>query len=82
MLNVCTYQVVLLRSHSGTCWTSAIRTSSSSGSNSTAAIRKTPVVWYDLLPGVRTTKNCASATAMPRMMNVGQPGVFRFSCVR
>ena len=41
----CTYHVPRLRSHSGTCWMSGISATSSGGSSSTAAIRKTPVVW-------------------------------------
>jgi hypothetical protein len=55
MLKVWTYHVRRVFSHSGTCWIRAIGATSSGGRSSTAAIRKTPVVWYDLLPGVRTT---------------------------
>ncbi|TML52473.1 MAG: hypothetical protein E6G21_05215 [Actinobacteria bacterium] len=41
----------------------------------TAGIRKTIVVWYDWLRGVRTTKSCAIAAAVPRIANVNQPFV-------
>ena len=47
------------------------------GRSSTAAIRKTPVVWYDLFPGVRTTKNCAKATLVARIANSSQLPVCR-----
>ena len=57
MLKDWMYQARRLRSHSGTCWISGSTASRAGGSSSTAAIRKTPVVWYALLPGVRTTKN-------------------------
>ncbi len=66
------YQVVRFRSQSGTCWTTTISATSSTGKSNAAGIRKTPVVWYDLLPGVRTTNSWASATLVPRMMNVSQ----------
>ena len=72
MLNDWMYQAVRLRSQSGMCWTTGISATSSGGSSSAAGIRKTPVVWYDLLPGVRTTKSWASATLAPRMTNVTQ----------
>ncbi len=45
MLVIWTYQVPRLRSHSGTCWISGSTARSAGGSSSTAAIRKTPVVW-------------------------------------
>ena len=67
MLTIWMYQVPRLRSHSGTCWTSGISATSSGGSSSAAAIRKTPVVWYAWLPGVRTTKSCATATPVARI---------------
>ena len=82
MLNDCTYQVPRLRSHSGTCWISGMNATSPGGRSSTAAIRKTPVVWYDLFPGVRTTKNCASATLVARIANSIQLPVCRSIWVR
>jgi hypothetical protein len=45
MLVSCTYHVPRLRSHSGMCWISGISARSAGGTRSTAAIRKTPVVW-------------------------------------
>src|SRR5204863_8230495 len=38
-------------------------------------IRKTTVVWYAWLRGVRTTKSCAIAAVEPSTRNVAQPGV-------
>ena len=73
----CTYHLPRLRSHSGTCWISGMSATSPGGRSRTAAIRKTPVVWYDLLPGVRTTKNCANATLVARIANSSQLPVCR-----
>ena len=72
MLKVWLYQAFRFFSHSGTCWITPIRATSSGGSSITAGIRKTTVVWYDWFRGVRTTKSCAIAAAEPRMMNVAQ----------
>src|SRR3989304_2323304 len=76
MLKLWMYQAGRLRSHSGMFWTIAISATSSSGSRSAAGSRNTPVVWYDRLPGVRTTKSWASATLAPRIANVVQSRVW------
>ena len=38
-------------------------------------MRNTAVVWYGWLPGVTTTKSCATAAAAPRIRNVVHSGV-------
>src|SRR6476660_8935242 len=46
---------------------------SSGGSSMAAGIRKTIVVWYDWLRGVRTTNSCATAAIRASTTNVVQP---------
>ena len=75
MLKLWMYQAARLRSHSGMCWTIAISATNSGGSRRAAGSRNTLVVWYDRLPGVRTTKSWASATLAPRIAKVVQPRV-------
>src|SRR3954453_15746551 len=46
MLKIWLYQAFRFFSHSGTCWITPIRGTSSGGSSITAGMRKTIVVWY------------------------------------
>src|SRR5437773_1054212 len=78
MLKVWLYHAFRFFSHSGTCWTSPIAATSSGGSSIAAGIRKTIVVWYDWLRGVRTTNSCAVAAITTRIANVVQPFVLAF----
>src|SRR5919108_526748 len=61
MLKLWMYQGYRTFSHSGMCWTTPTRATSSGGRRIAAGMRKTIVVWYDWSRGVRTTKSCATA---------------------
>ena len=80
MLKLWMYQALRVFSHSGSWWTIPISATSSGGSSIAAGIRKTIVVWYDWLRGVRTTNNCAVAAMTTRIANVAQPWVPAFRC--
>src|SRR3954465_1893565 len=55
------------------CSITPTRGTSSGGSRIAAGIRKTMVVWYDWLRGVRTTKSCATAAITASTTKVVQP---------
>src|SRR5215470_4420940 len=80
MLKIWMYQALRVLSHSGMWWTTPINATSAGDSSMAAGTRKTIVVWYDKLRGVRTTKSCATAAIAARMTNVAQPGVSSDSC--
>ena len=76
MLNVWMYQASRDFSHSGMCCTTPISATSSGGSRSAAAIRKTIEVWYEWSRIVVTPKSCAIPAHAARMRKVGQPCVW------
>src|SRR5918911_4646302 len=80
MLNVWLNQAFRFFSHSGTCWTRPISAMNSGGRIIAAGIRKTIVVWYDWLRGVRTTNSCATAAVAAKTMNVGHPRASGLMC--
>src|SRR3954453_14414541 len=55
------------------CWITPTSATSSGGSSIAAGIRKTMVVWYDWLRGVRTTNSCATAAITASTTKVVQP---------
>src|SRR5215470_11250494 len=80
MLKIWMYQALRVFNHSGTWWTTAISATSAGGSSIAAGTRKTIVVWYDWLRGVRTTNSCATAAVAARMTKVVQPEVSSDNC--
>src|SRR5437763_8532056 len=82
MLKLCTYQVLRLFSHSGTCWTRARSATSGAGRSRIAGIRKTFVVWKPWLRGVWTVKSWATAAHEENTANAAHSSAEASRCAR